>query len=54
MNWKNIFKAGEIVTINDRKALGELDQATNELRELAARIDREWPTASNRGIESTE
>ena len=49
MNWKNIFKAGEIVTINDRKALEQLDEATNELRELAARIDREWPTASNRG-----
>ena len=49
MNWKNIFNAGEIVTISDRKALEELDQATNELRELAARIDPEWPTSSNRG-----
>jgi hypothetical protein len=49
MIWKTMFKAGEIVTENDTKALEQLDEATNELRELAARIDREWPTSGNRG-----
>jgi len=49
MNWRNILNAGEIVTQNDRKELEHLDEATTELRELAARIDREWPTSANRG-----
>ena len=48
MNWKNLFKPSEILTASDRAELEKLDESTKQLRELAHRIEREWPGRSGR------
>jgi hypothetical protein len=48
MNWKNLFKPSEILTASDRAELEKLDDSTQQLRDLASRIHREWPDATSR------
>lgn len=48
MNWNKLFGKNEILTPGDREALERLDESTKELRDLAARIDRDFPTSTNR------
>lgn len=48
MNWKSIFKTSEILTASDRLELEKIEDSTKQLRELAARIDRDWPDAPSR------
>ena len=48
MNWNKLFGKNGILTPSDREALERLDESTKELRELADRIDRDFPTAGNR------
>lgn len=48
MNWRNIFKPSEILTASDRADLERLEDSTKQLRELAARIDRDWPDSTSR------
>ena len=48
MNWKTLFKPAEILTASDRAELERLDDSTKQLRELAARIDRDWTDAGSR------
>ncbi|NBT35459.1 MAG: hypothetical protein EBT03_07955 [Betaproteobacteria bacterium] len=48
MNWKKLFPVGDILTASDRQELERLEAGTSELRELEARIDRDWTEANNR------
>lgn len=47
MNWKQLFGA-EIVTAADREKLEQLDKSTKPLRDLAAKIQTEWPDSMGR------
>lgn len=47
MNWRQIFGA-EIVTAADREKLEQLDKSTKPLRDLAAKIQEEWPDSMGR------
>lgn len=47
MNWKNIFRSGEIVTTSDRAELEKIENSTKQLRELADRINA-WPSRNGR------
>lgn len=48
MNWRNLFKPSDILTDADRAELEKLDASTAKLRDLQAKITREWPTAAER------
>ena len=48
MNWKVLFKTADILTAADRAELERLEDSTKQLRDLAARIDRDFPDAGKR------
>lgn len=47
MNWKTIFKTGDVVTTSDLAELQKIENSTKQLRELADRINT-WPSRNGR------
>jgi len=48
MNWKTLFKPGDILTAGDRAELERIDKKAEQHRALIERIWEEWPTATER------